>query len=91
MAIDLKALINPMSAEDRLAFAAKCEVSLGHLLNVMYGQRTCATDLAVHIERESGLRVRRWDLRPDDWHKHWPDLIGAADAPAIPAQVAEGA
>lgn len=34
------------------------------------------------VEAISG--VRRWDLRPDDWHRIWPQLIGAEGAPAIP-------
>jgi hypothetical protein len=28
--------------------------------------------------------VPLWELRPDDWYKIWPYLIGAAGAPAIP-------
>jgi hypothetical protein len=29
--------------------------------------------------------VRRWDLRPDDWHRIWPELVGADGAPQVPA------
>ena len=29
----------------------------------------------------SGGTVKRWDLRPDDWHRIWPELIGADGAP----------
>lgn len=32
--------------------------------------------------------IRRWDLRPDDWHRIWPELIGAAGAPPVPAEEA---
>lgn len=35
----------------------------------------------VQIERETG--VRRWDLRPDDWHCIWPELIGTRGAPDV--------
>ena len=38
------------------------------------------------IERETG--VMRWELRPSDWHRIWPELIGHADAPAVPTQEA---
>lgn len=31
-----------------------------------------------------GVSVRRWDLRPDDWHRIWPELIGAEGAPDVP-------
>ena len=27
--------------------------------------------------------VRRWDLRPADWHLIWPELIGMAGAPEL--------
>lgn len=30
--------------------------------------------------------VPRWDLRPDDWHRIWPELIGAEGAPPVPAE-----
>ena len=38
------------------------------------------------IERATGLR--RWQLRPNDWHQFWPDLIGTEGAPAVPAEKA---
>ena len=27
----------------------------------------------------------RWDLRPDDWHRIWPELIGTEGAPEVPS------
>ncbi|OYV34054.1 MAG: hypothetical protein B7Z83_08885 [Thiomonas sp. 20-64-5] len=33
---------------------------------------------------ESALAVRRWDLRPDDWHLIWPELVGTEGAPPAP-------
>lgn len=33
------------------------------------------------IEFATGRVVRRWDLRPDDWHLIWPELISAEGAP----------
>jgi hypothetical protein len=44
---------------------------------------------AVGVERaanrhESGLWVRRWHLRPDDWHRIWPELVGTDGAPQPP-------
>ena len=34
------------------------------------------------IEEHTG--VKRWDLRPDDWHRHWPELRKRKGAPPIP-------
>lgn len=28
--------------------------------------------------------IRQWRTRPDDWHRIWPDLVGAPGAPAAP-------
>lgn len=84
--MDLKSFLAPMSAEQRDQFASLCSTTRGHLQNVMYGVRPCATDLAVSIERESAGAVRRWDLRPNDWDRHWPELIGAPGAPSLPAE-----
>ncbi len=88
--MDLKTFLSSMGPEAREEFAGRCETTRGHLQNVMYGYKPCATDLAVAIERESGYQVRRWDLRPTDWHRHWPELIGAEGAPAIPAPAEAG-
>lgn len=27
-----------------------------------------------------------WELRPDDWHRIWPMLVGTDGAPEIPAE-----
>lgn len=89
-AMDLKTFLTPMGPEEREQFASRCGTTKGHLQNVMYGVRPCATDLAVHIERESAQAVRRWDLRPYDWNKHWPELIRAQGAPSIPTPESEG-
>lgn len=35
------------------------------------------------IEQATDRAVRRWDLRPDDWHIHWPELIGTEGAPPV--------
>jgi DNA-binding transcriptional regulator YdaS (Cro superfamily) len=34
--------------------------------------------------------VPKWELRPDDWHKIWPELIGADGAP-VPSTDKQGA
>jgi DNA-binding transcriptional regulator YdaS (Cro superfamily) len=37
----------------------------------------------VAIEVATGGKVSRWDLRPEDWHRIWPELIGANGAPEV--------
>jgi DNA-binding transcriptional regulator YdaS (Cro superfamily) len=63
-----------LDKEGQKAFAERVESTVGHLRNVMYEQRPCATDLAVRIEEHTSRKVRRQDLRPNDYWRHWPDL-----------------
>lgn len=75
-------------AEERGRAARLAEAlseSPAFLSQIASGRRPCPATLAVDIERESGTAVRRWDLRPDDWHRIWPELIGREGAPAVPA------
>lgn len=74
--MDLKSYLSPMSPEQRDEFAQRCGTTKGHMQNIMYGMKSCATDLAVSIERESGHQVTRQELR-EDWASHWPELIEA--------------
>lgn len=88
----LKSFIKALPDESaREEFAAKCGITLGHLRNVMYGLRPCAPELASTIERLTDCKVMRWDLRPDDWHRIWPELVGKKGAPKVEASKARTA
>lgn len=69
--------------EARKAFADRCQTSIGHLRNVAYGT-TCSPELAAFVETASCRAVRRWHLRPKDWHHIWPELVGIEGAPLVP-------
>jgi DNA-binding transcriptional regulator YdaS (Cro superfamily) len=56
-----------------------------------YADRQPNPEYCVSIERATDGLVRRWDLRPDDWHRIWPELIGAEGAPAVPQAEGQGA
>lgn len=53
------------------------------------GRKAVSAERCVPIERFTEGAVRRWDLRPDDWAAVWPELIGAAGAPAVPEPAME--
>jgi DNA-binding transcriptional regulator YdaS (Cro superfamily) len=55
------------------------------------GQKPVAVPRCAVIERATGGAVRRWDLRPDDWHEIWPELIGTEGAPPVPAEARHAA
>lgn len=87
--MNLRAYLSSRSGAERDQFAVRCGTTRGHLQNIMYGIRPCATDLAVCIERESANEVRRWDLRPDDWFRHWPELVAIPGAPDLAGTTTE--
>lgn len=55
--MDLKTYIMQMDPAARRDFAERCGASVGHLQNIGYGYKTCAADLAIAIDRESGGKV----------------------------------
>ena len=62
--------------------AAGLGVSLSYLCQMAGpGRAAFSARRCVQIEALSGHRVRRWDLRPRDWHLIWPELVGAEGAP----------
>lgn len=82
-----------MEAIKRAVEAVGSQAALASLLNVKQptvsewsrGERPVPIERCVDIERATAGAVRRWDLRPDDWHRIWPELIGAEGAPPVPA------
>jgi DNA-binding transcriptional regulator YdaS (Cro superfamily) len=54
------------------------------------GDRPVPAALAPQVEALLSQAVRRWDLRPDDWHRVWPELIGQPGAPEIPSSHGAG-
>lgn len=64
--------------------AGRAGVSVAFLSQIAGGTRGTPAERAADIERACEFHVRRWDLRLDDWHRIWPELIGAEGAPAVP-------
>jgi DNA-binding transcriptional regulator YdaS (Cro superfamily) len=67
------------------ALARKLGVSDAYLWQLVNGNRSISPERATQIELATAREVRRWDLRPADWHLIWPELIGAEGAPTIQA------
>ena len=64
--------------------AALTAIAPAFISQISNGVRPCPAEHAAGIERACEFEVRRWDLRPDDWHRIWPELIGTEGAPAVP-------
>jgi DNA-binding transcriptional regulator YdaS (Cro superfamily) len=45
------------------------------------GGKPVSAERCPEIELATAGAVRRWDLRPGDWHLVWPELVGAEGAP----------
>lgn len=89
--MSLKTYLSDLDPQGREAFAQACDTTLGHLRNVMYGCRPCAPKLAAAIERQSGRKILRQELLPDDWREIWPELdqSGTGGAPNAMEAVAQ--
>lgn len=67
--------------QDRLMVLAGTSVS--------YVRKACSQGshlgpaLCTSIEKATDGQVKRWDLRPKDWHLIWPELIDTAGAPQL--------
>lgn len=83
--------IKPLPHDEREALAERAGTSWLHMRNVAFSGKSCGFLLAVALERETAGAVRRWDLRPDDWHLIWPELIDTSGAPPVPASRAAAA
>ena len=55
-----------------------------YLSQIASRKRPAPPALVPALEALCGHEVRRWDLRPDDWHLIWPELVGTQGAPVPP-------
>ncbi len=64
--------------------AARAGLAAAFVSQMVNGVRRVPAERAADIEAACEGAVRRWDLRPDDWHRIWPELIDAEGAPDVP-------
>ena len=67
-----------------VAIARKVGIAPAYLSQIAKGTRPPAAEHCAALERATGGEVRRWDLRPEDWHRIWPELQNVEGAPAGP-------
>lgn len=70
--------------EERRELAALIGVDPTYLHQCMTGFRSMKAGDAVDAVRKTGGRLKLWQLRTNDWHRIWPDLIGTEGAPDVP-------
>ena len=86
----LSEYIEPLSRSEREALARLTGTTFLHLRNIAFSGKSCGPLLAVALDAATDGAVRRWDMRPDDWHRFWPELIGTEGAPAVPTTAEVG-
>lgn len=72
--MELKKFWLSLPTGERRAFAKSCGTSEAHMNNCAYG-KTVGPTLAVSIEQATHKAVTRPELRPNDWHLIWPELL----------------
>lgn len=91
--MELRDFTNDLPRGGVTELAARCGITPIYLSQIAARQndREASPELCVVIERETVGQVRRWDLRPKDWHRIWPELVGVKGAPKpAPAPHQEG-
>lgn len=85
----LNQYLDQLPKGSRAQLALRLGVSAIYLsqLSARQNGREPSPVLCVSIERETEGAVRRWDLRPDDWYRIWPELIGTDGAPEVAAAI----
>lgn len=77
------------TTSERRVLAELVGVDEQYLYQCLTGRKDMKTAEAVRVEEQSGFRLRRWQLRTNDWWKHWPELVGVDGAPDIPPEELE--
>jgi DNA-binding transcriptional regulator YdaS (Cro superfamily) len=54
------------------------------------GAKQVPLERCVDMERATNGAVGRRDLRPNDWQRFWPELIGTEGAPELPVAAEVG-
>lgn len=75
--MDLRTYTNDLPRGGISTLAVELGVSPVYLSQLVakQGGRTPSPELCVQIERATKGFVTRRDLRPDDWHRIWPELV----------------
>lgn len=62
------------------AFAEMTGVTQGMVWQWLQGLRPVSPSSCVVIEKFTNNDISRRDLRPDDWHEIWPELVKSKSA-----------
>lgn len=67
----LRKFLNSLSREQQIAYAKRCNTSIGYLRKAITMHPKMDGALCLRLEKESHGQVKKQDLRPDIW----PELV----------------
>ncbi|MGF6878384.1 transcriptional regulator [Paraburkholderia sp. MM5477-R1] len=59
-------------------------ISQSYLSQMASGQSPISQERCFLIEQQTAGVVMRWELKPRNWHKLWPELISKPGSPPVP-------
>ena len=71
----LLAYLNSLSPEERQRFEAATGTTVAYLRKAVSAKQKLGAEICVAIEKATGGKVSRMDLRQQDWHLIWPELV----------------
>lgn len=74
--------LNGLEKQARAVFCADCGTSENYLRKAISSRQILRPEVCSQIELHSGRQVTREMLRPTDWHRIWPEIVGRATQPA---------
>ena len=72
----LKLYLKSLSAEEKEAFEKRSNTTINYLRKAISSKSLLGEQTCVAIEEASNKFISRKDLRPNDWHRSWPELRG---------------
>lgn len=85
--MDLKTYIKSGDRGRATTLAKRLDISPSYLSQMASGLTPISPERCVAIWQETGGLVTRQEMRPDDWHKIWPELIAVDnEVHALPQQ-----
>lgn len=74
--------LNKLSRNEQHELAQRCGTTVGYLRKAVSVRQQLGAELCTQLELASSGQVTRRDLRPDDWHRIWPELAGQSEQKA---------
>lgn len=71
-----------ISASRRKEIAKAADLGEAYLYQIITGRKPAPVHLCTDIEKASNGELTREGLRPGDWARYWPELIGRSSASA---------